>query len=205
MIARNQPKQSSLTAVNAEHTARPHGRNQTDGDDQDIKLTLPRSHPSGRWAATTAGASYTQRVPGVGLAMGARPPRRWSRLRAGRQRRPIAQHEAMGSPPPAPGTLWVQPSGSGGPSRPLASRQSAGCPRELSRGYSERSKDSAKIFPKNQDLAGLQCRDIPEIFRGDRPRGEEAANIILFPWPRPDGADPKGSALSATSAVKYLG
>ncbi len=62
----------------------------------------PRSQPSGRWTATTARASYTQRVPGVGLAMEARPPHRWSRLRAGRRRRPIARQEAMGSPPAAP-------------------------------------------------------------------------------------------------------
>ncbi len=42
----------------------------------------PRIHPSGRWVATTAGASWHR----VGLAKGARPPRRYSRCSAGRRR-----------------------------------------------------------------------------------------------------------------------
>jgi hypothetical protein len=42
----------------------------------------PRSHPSGRWAATTAGAVWHR----VGLGRGARPPRRYSRVSAGRRR-----------------------------------------------------------------------------------------------------------------------
>jgi hypothetical protein len=84
----------------------------------------PRSHPSGRWAATTAGASWHR----VGLARGARPPRRYSRF---------ARDDGDRNPPP-PG----QPSGSG--------RR-----RGLSREGSSRPKDSPKIFPGEQDLAGL--------------------------------------------------